>query len=724
MKISNSVSNVRTIPLIAMLNIAAFALPGVAARGQGASNSALLPVKQVTIFTSGVSYTERAGTIDGDAEVPLSFRTMQINDILKSMVLLDQGGKVQPATYGSRDPINRALKAFAIDVSDNISRADLLKSIRGAKIAILQDNLKQPVATGQIVSVEERDEATTDSKEIRPTHNVYVNLLTEAGLSSIKLDATKSLKLLDERLDKEFHEALNLLATGTDDQRRQVKLHFAGAGKRAVRVGYVTESPIWKITYRLVLGAGNKPYLQGWALVENATDEDWNGVQLSLVSGRPVSFIQDLYQPLYIRRPIVQPDIVASPLPQTHDSGIVEQQVVALAKSSPMDPTTTLSATRRKSDRQEQAGDELADKLIAGVPGGGGFGGGTNYAFGGVSGKRGALSAELRQSVDAAASGERAGELFQYTISSPLTLKRQESAMIPVIAQDIESDKVSLFSQGTGSRFALNAVRIKNTTGLHLKGGPVTLFDAGVYAGDARMEDVAPTDSRLITYAVDLETEVDAKAESAPSTETSVSIQKGVLVVTSRQQLETVYTVKVHGDKQKHVLIEHPIIQGFTLDQAAKPAEQTASLYRFDVNVAAGKSETLKVVTARPLEQRFGMVDTDIDMLMVYSNRKTLPEKLRNAIQEIVLRRRKVVEMRAQVATREAEIGAISTDQERIRKNMEALDKNSALYKRYVSELDTQETHLEQLRREAASLRINAENADRELKVYVGGISM
>ncbi len=285
-----------------------------------------LPINRVTLFTSGVSYTERLGSVTNSAEVPLTFHTAQINDILKSMVLLDSGGKVQPATFATRDPISRSLQSFAVDVSQNSTIDEILCSLRGEIVSISEAG--KLVAEGPIVGVEKRDLPPAD-KDGNAVQGSFITLMTDSGLTAIPLDGLKTVKVLDERLDHEFREALKLLASSNDDQKRQVMLHFAGVGKRNVRVGYVTEAPIWKISYRLVIGGqtpGSKPYLQGWALVENSTDEDWKGVSLSLVSGRPVSFIQDLYQPLYIPRPVVGPDIVASPTPQTHEENMLAEK--------------------------------------------------------------------------------------------------------------------------------------------------------------------------------------------------------------------------------------------------------------------------------------------------------------------------------------------------------------------------------------------------------------
>ena len=693
------------------------------ARAQQAPASTL-PVKNVTLFTSGVAYTERAGTVDGDAAIPLTFRTAQINDILKSLVLIDRGGKVQPATYGSRDPIGRSLQAFAVDVTQNSTRDSILGSLRGAHVSVSQTG--KPTLEGQILGIERRDIPGVDGKPINVS---CLNLLTDAGLISTTLDSDKVVKLLDERLNREFHDALTLLATGTDDQRRSVMLHFAGAGKRDVKVGYVMEAPIWKISYRLLVGGDGKgrvgSYMQGWALVENTTDEDWNNVSLALVSGRPVSFIQDLYQPLYVPRPVVGPDIVASPYPQTHDDALERDRAVnaPVAAAGAMGPSGPAGSS----------GADGAPGMRGGMGGFGGGGGGLpghtaiqRRTSGGATFADTLLSdAELaKRSVEAQSAGEKAGELFQYQISTPVSLPRQQAAMIPVIAQDIETEKVSLYNADSGPRYPMNAIRLHNNTSLHLKGGPVTLFDEGVYAGDARMEDVQPGDSRLITYAVDLAVEGTRQVPNTTTTESSVSVKHGVLTLTRREVLETVYTMKSKADKPRTILIEQPIDPSYKLVTPAKPAEATANLYRFALTLAPGATESLKIVTERPANFTVVILDGDLNYLAYTAARKDIPVALKTALEEVIKRRQRIDTLKANAEARANEVTSIGNDQERIRKNMEALDKNSALYKRYVSELDQQESKIESLRQEAIKLRADAAAAQLELRSFIDNINL
>ncbi len=706
-------------PLCALMLCLA-SLPPALAQQAPAPAPSPLPIKQITIFTSGVSYTERSGDVQDDATVDLTFPTAQVNDILKSLVQIDEKGQVRPAIYGTRDPLGRTLGTFAIDVSGNLTQADLYTRMRGARITA--EGGEAGALTGRIVGVEQRQVAGADGK---PISAPLMTILTDAGLSTIRLDTVKSVRLLDERLNKEFGEALALLAKGSDENRRQVSLHFAGNGKRGVRVGYVTEAPLWKMSYRLVVDAKGKPYLQGWALVENTSDEDWENVKLSLVSGRPVSFIQDLYQPLYIPRPVVGADVVASPFPQTHASSLAAGVELEPARMAAMGG----QAARRRAD------------MAGNAYGQGGMGGGGMQGEKGDRGVMGPPAAALPMeagrenfaladalakggSVQADASGQAAGELFEYRIDTPVTLKRQQAAMIPVVAKEVDGVKVSVYNADWGSRYPLNAVRLHNDTGLYLRGGPITLFDGGTYAGDAKMEDVPKGESRLISYAVDLAIEAERKQAPVLVKEYTIQIKRGVLTLTSRLTQKTIYTLKSKADKPRNVLVEHPYDPNAKLVTPEKFDGRTPQVYRFPVTVPAGKSETLTVVTETPQPTIVEVLNSDVTFFAHLSTEKGLSAKLRESLEEIVKRRKVIDDATSQAAAKENEIKAMGDDQDRIRKNMAALDRESTLYKRYVATLDEQETKLQTLRKDAAKLRADAEAATRSLKTYMDGVTV
>ncbi|HEV3137456.1 MAG TPA: hypothetical protein VGZ26_06120, partial [Pirellulales bacterium] len=225
-----------------------------------------LPLTKVVMFNSGVGYFEHRGEVEGDAKIDFRFRVDDINDLLKSMILEDRGGgTISTVTYGSRDPITKTLQTFPIDLTTNPTLGQLLDQVRGERV-----QLDTPAISGIVLGVENR------YKEINKDHDVieteYVNLLTDGGLRSIPLDSIGGIKLLNEELDAELRQALVVLATGHNTDKKTVSLNLLGKGKRPVRVAYIEGTPVWKTSYRLVLSDKEAPFLQGWAIVENTTE--------------------------------------------------------------------------------------------------------------------------------------------------------------------------------------------------------------------------------------------------------------------------------------------------------------------------------------------------------------------------------------------------------------------------------------------------------------------
>src|SRR5216684_9306137 len=281
-----------------------------------------LPVTGCALFSSGVGYFERTGEVEGNSRVDLTFPVTDINDLLKSMVLQDLGGgHIDAVSYESHDPIDKTLKSFAVDLTRNPSFGQILNQARGEKVEVVQQQAaNQPgTLTGTVVGVEKQKQAAGKDAVIE---NEVLNMWCAEGLRSVKLTEVQRLRFLNPVMETEFRKALDVLSLSHDTQKKAVSLSFMGEGKRPVRVGYVVESPIWKTSYRLVLKEDGKPYLQGWAVVENPSDEDWKDVRMSLISGRPISFQMDLYTPLYVPRPVVVPELFASLRPVAYSGDL------------------------------------------------------------------------------------------------------------------------------------------------------------------------------------------------------------------------------------------------------------------------------------------------------------------------------------------------------------------------------------------------------------------
>src|SRR5262249_13443456 len=340
----------------------------------------------------------------------LSFPVSDINDLIKSMVLRDlDGGHVSAVSYDSNAPVERTLRSFAVDLTRNPSLAELLNQARGEKVEVaLAQGGAAAALSGTIVGVEGQRQVV--GKE--PVESRVLNLWCSDGLRSARLSEVQRVRFLSPTMERELKAALETLALSHDTQKKAVSIRFAGEGKRKVRVGYVVENPLWKTSYRLVLPAGKKqeaPYLQGWAVVENPSDEDWKDVRMALVSGRPISFKMDLYTPLYVPRPTVVPELFASLQPVAY-SGAMEQGKPRAPMAGPAGSPTFGPPARELERLDKRAG---SGRYAGALGGSGGFRGEAKDAEA-WSGHDLRANLGLGRSVTSAASAARLGDFFQY----------------------------------------------------------------------------------------------------------------------------------------------------------------------------------------------------------------------------------------------------------------------------------------------------------------------
>jgi hypothetical protein len=649
----------------------------------------------VVLFSSGVGHFLREGQVEGDARVDLSFPVSDVNDLLKSMVLLDRdGGQVRAVSYDSSAPLERTLKSFAVDLTANPSYAQLLQQARGEKVEVSLSQAAggQPATlTGTVVGTERQRQPT--GKE--PIDVDVLNLWCPDGMRAVRLPDVQRVRFLNAALDSEFRKALEALAQSHDAQKKAVSLLFAGKGKRHVSVGYVVESPIWKTTYRLVLGPGkeDRPYLQGWAAVENPSDEDWRDVRMALVSGRPISFRMDLYQPLYVPRPLVVPELFASLNPVAYSGNL-----------GPAKPA--------KSEAAPAGGDaRRPEELRAGRSASGGFGGGGLGRGGRADRYAGAVRQELAKRMDlgssvaTAAAAEKLGDFFQYVVERPVTLPRQKSALLPIVGKDVEASRVSIYNEGAQPKFPLLGLKVKNTSGLHLMQGPVTVFEGGSYAGDARIADLQPNEERLLSYAVDLGTEVKPEASADSGRLTHVKAVKGILYTTTKLREKKTYTVKNRNPQDRTVLIEHPVRDRFKLVDTAKPSETARDVYRFELKVPPGKAATLAVTEEHDVGSAVQLTNSPDEQVRVFLQSPVVTEKVKEGLKKAQELRREWARTQREVAEQQRQLQAITEDQTRLRANLREVPQSSPLHKRYLEKLNKQEDEVEKYRAEVQRLQ-------------------
>ncbi len=657
-----------------------------AARQESSFQTTQLPIGQVVLFSSGVGYFQREGSVEGKARVDLSFPVQDINDLLKSLVVRDlDGGHVSTVSYDSNAPLERTLKSFAVNLTTNPTFAQILDQARGEKVEVVlqQTNATQPgTLTGTLIGCEKHKQAVggKDTVEVE-----MLNLWCADGMRCLKLPEVQRLRFLNPTIDSEFKKALETLALSHDTQKKSVSISFLGEGKREVRVGYVIENPIWKTSYRLVLDKqSQKPFLQGWAVVENPTDEDWKDVRMALVSGRPISFQMDLYQPLYVPRPVVEMELFASLRPVAYSGGMnqLADQVAAAAPAPGMPMPGRRQLELQKNDEQARLRDAF----------------GRGAGKGAAMEKRKAISddrMELAASVTSAASAGKLGDFFQYALDKPVSLARQKSALLPIINKDVDGSRVSIYNERTQAKFPLLGLRFKNTSGMHLMQGPITVFEGSNYAGDARILDLQPNEERLLSYAVDLGTEVNPVPSSDNGRMTQIKAVKGIVYATTKLRETKTYTIQNRNDRERTVLIEHPVRNDFKLVSTEKPVETASDFYRFQVKVAAGKSAKEAVTEERVTQQTIQLTNLDDNNIRIFMNQPVCSEKVKTGLQKSMELRWTMQKTQREIVELQRQLDTIRNDQPRLRANLKELPQTSEAFQRIVKKFNEQENQIE-----------------------------
>ncbi|HRQ73044.1 MAG TPA: hypothetical protein PLU35_08460 [Phycisphaerales bacterium] len=672
----------------------ALAAPRAAlAIGDGADS---LPISQITLYRSGVGSFVRQGVVEGDAQASLRFRTEQINDILKSMVVLDlDGGTVGGVTYASKEPLERRLRAFAVDISDDPSRAELLTRLRGAQVLIRTTEGEE---RGAVLGVEARNIVHPQTNRSTVEHSL--NLLTVQGVRTVQLDSVRSFQVLDAALAEELNKALAALAEHRADTTKSVAIDFTGRGSRRVVIAYVQETPVWKTSYRLVLpeeGGGDAvTRIQGWAIVENTTDEDWQNVRLALVAGQPVSFQMDLYEPLFLERPEVPVPVAAGVTPRTYAGGQSPfrdaQEEGALEARGRMSARLAMPGTPPPADKAE------------------GFSSGFELMRAGVAAARATAAQE--------------GEVFQYVLDAPVTVARQQSAMLPILSALIDTRRVSIFNRNDGLSNPMRGVEITNTSDLQLMPGPIAVYDGSAYAGDAQIGHVPAGDKRLLAYAVDLDVDATTTDRGAMAVR-KIRIVDGLIEQTTQQQHTVEYAFENKDREQgRTIIVEHPRIEGWDLVETPEPKERTQDTLRFEVTAKANDAAKLAVTQQVVQSQRLELLSYDLPTLLAHQQAGRASAKVVEAFREAARRQALVQDAERTIARLQNERNEINTDQQRVRQNMQTVDRQSDLYTRYVKRLSDQETRLEQIGAEITQATNERERLRAELAAYLRSLNV
>jgi hypothetical protein len=670
--------------------ISAQAIRDEAGTSAKAGEAAILPVTKISIFSSGLAYFEHAGTLNGQALVNLPFKENAVNDALMSLAINDPASANPSVSYQSEQTLIQTLRSLKIDLSYEPDMARIMSKLRGAEVEI---TVPSPVS-GRILGVEYR--ARMDSQG-GVTQEPWLSLSTEQGIKMFNFRDINSINFKDPQLSGDLTRALDLIAASRNSETRDLAVSLPGNGSRKVSLSYVIPAPVWTVSYRLDLGrdGGSKPLFQGWAIVDNDGDSDWKNVELSLVAGRPASFIQNLYPPYYLYRPTLPLAIAGTAAAVTHDTGFNTDAM----KAAPAPAPSAARATARA---------EAMEAPMAMMDSAKGYSG--NSLAGGV--------------VETARAAE-AGDQFEFTIKNPVSLDRRMSAMLPLVEAAIDARKLLIFSGanagGRSSHPRLGA-ELTNTSGMKLPAGPITVYDGGTYAGDALIEFWNTDEKRLISFGEDLSV-TGTTTDSSSRNMVSVTISLGVMTMNRSQEYTKTYTFKNSSAQNKNILIEHPKHYGAEL-VSPKADEQTSSAYRFTAAIPAGKELTVTVRETQPVMERVSLLQMRPDAFLSYASSQEIPARVKEALQRAVTLKTAVTAAETSVTEAERKRSGFISEQDRIRKNLEAAGSQTQQGQEYLKRLMSLDAEIDKNSGELETLRANAKNAQKAYEDYLNSLNL
>ncbi|MBI4889655.1 MAG: hypothetical protein HY821_03455, partial [Acidobacteria bacterium] len=556
-----------------------------------------LPVTRVIVYKNGVAYYERSGEVKPGESGRLDFKAAEMDDVLKSLVV-DAPGGVARIRYELSEPLQKKLADQGIQIGAQQPLSVLLDQWRGARIEL---KYRGEAVSGSVISGR-----LTAASQQQPQKQELTILADNGELRILDLDAAAGIRLADPRLQQQLNDALLAMVQSRSRDKRAVFVDPVGSAAQRLIARYLAPAPVWKTSYRLVLPDAGEATLEGWAIVDNATGEDWSNVDLTVVSGKPVSFISRLYDARYIqRREASLPDEMA--LAPTLYDGAMRKDALQAARGN---------ASAVGGVRQLRAANEanMMNAPAAAPP-----------------------APMMLSTVEPATEAREAGELFEYHFARPVNARKDESLLLPFVQQKVGARKLLIYSDRSQPN-PRNAAELTNTTGKTLDGGPITVYHSAGYSGEALVETLKAGDKRLISYAVDQATRVTTNFESGSDTIRSLKANRGLVTTRTAVETTTTYTIDNADAKEKTLVIEHPVDKSQKLLRP-KADETTPNAYRFAVKLTPRSSQKLAVVEEREVEESITISSLTPDVLLTYTQSKSLPAAARPQLENILAKK-------------------------------------------------------------------------------------
>jgi hypothetical protein len=649
-----------------------------------------LALKRVMLSSGGLGYFEYEATVEGNATLKLTVSLDQVDDVLKSLVVYDDKGGVGGLSLPGREPLAQAFKDLPFDQHSLGSPAELLATLKGAEITVGGGR----ALAGRVVSVEE--ETVTLPGDKGTTKRTRVTLFTDRGLQQFILEDAENLQFADAALRAKIGQALLAIQGNRAKDARTLELATRGDGKRTVRVAYIVEAPVWKASYRLTLpadAAAPRSALQGWAVVENLSGQDWKDVELTLVSGRPVAFRQALYNAYYVTRPEVPVEVAGRLMPGVDRGGVDADQ---RAKSMPMPASPQYRAQQERS---------VAAPAAAPPP----------------------PPAPIAAGAEPIAASDAATQVV-FKFPRAVSVENGRTLSIPIIDRQVPALRLALYQADTAARNPLAAIRLTNDGESGLPPGVITIYErdkAGyvAYVGDARLSGFPTGETRLLAYALDEKIVIERDVAQADQLATG-TIANGALRLSRVVRQTTTYRVRGPAKEPRQLIVVQRRLPGWTLSKPdSKGVELSEGNYRIPFQLPGGdQTQTFEVVQEQTQQQEVRLVESATDQIRVYAQAREFDAKTRDALSRVLQLQQAVAEAQRKVTQVDGERQQIVQEQARLRDNLARVPANSDLQRRYLATLDKQETELEVIAKRRGEAEKGVETAREALRTYVASL--
>lgn len=654
-----------------------------------------LELDRVMLSTGGVGYFEYEAKVSGNATLTLDVPLDQVDDVLKSLVVFDDKGGVGGVELAGREPVAQMFRDLPFGPEALDSPVALLNALQGSEVVTSGSRMLR----GRLLKVEaETRDLPGDQGTV--TRN-RITLLTDEGIQQLVLEDAESVKFADPALQAQVDKALVAIAEAHARDRRTLTITATGTGSRSLRVAYVTGTPLWKTSYRLSLPAdmaAAKANLQGWAVLENTSGQDWKNVELTLVSGSPVTFRQALYASYYVDRPEVPVEVVGRILPNVDTGGSAVAQMADAA------PKEYEPSDRSRAFAAESVGAAPPMPVMAPAPM--------------------AAGAGMAEGATEVASTEALTQVV-FRLEKPISVASGRSLSVPIIDRDVPAARLALYQPGVHDRHPLAAVRLTNDGETGLPPGILTLYEQGptgfAYVGDARLAVLPAGEERMVSYALDQKLRVD-HAETSDSTLTAGSIASGVFRYETVERRTMTYRIAAPAREARSMILELPKLSGYTVVEPSSGVEETDQYWRVPARLDAGKTVEVKVVAERKGASGLAIANLNDAQIAYYGASGAIDAKTKAAFAKLAELRRAISARDSAIEDANDKLARLAEEQERLRENLASVPKDTDLYRRYLKKLDEQETAIEKLQTSLAEAQDARQAAQRKLDEFIAGL--